>query len=152
MESESEPSIKSAGNKSYSFSPQSLKKGEALLKDTLAPKIIVRSSSSKNKSRDEREVSFGTLRSQVSESLDAGFMRFFFMERGKVMETSELTKKFEGLANINNLGINDNFGCFRTVEAWKKMLTDNKDLFRWITEAQLGKTSADSGSYERLTA
>jgi hypothetical protein len=64
------------------------------------------------------------------EPQNVGFTKFFFLQRGNVMATSELTKKFEGLPNINNLGIHDDFGCFRTVDAWKKMLVDNKDLFR----------------------
>jgi hypothetical protein len=75
-------------------------------------------------SRDEREYSFASLTVGPKPQND-GFKKFFFLVRGKVMSTSELSKKFDVITNIDNLAFHEAFSCFRTLEAWKQMLAEN---------------------------
>ena len=75
------------------------------------------------KIKDEREV-------PKEQSSSSSIQKFFVLEPKRVIERTPLNEKFELGVQKNSIGLN--FSCLSSLDAWKKMIVDNRDIFTQV--------------------
>ena len=102
----------------------------------------------------EREFPFAKVlpeKQQVKSTV--GYLKFFNLKKkSSSFEQSEMCQRFDNIKEVHNLKPYEDFSCYRSFLDWKRMLTENKELFIKVTQALSSDAPAPSVPYERLEA